>query len=195
MGGRDGEGAEVTEGTEVVDAITIAPVEIENRKPFVVNIGIQGIALAMKIDTRAAVTFISEKTLRTKFSGLQLLPCTIKLRTYTSERIEVCGELKVQVKYGKLTKDCSLIVVEGDGPSLMGRDWLLKFRLDWQSIGQVQMQSIQDRLGPMLEKYAEVFSEKLSKIQLFEAELVLKGERRPVFCRPRSMHFALKGCY
>lgn len=193
VGGRDGEGADVTEGTEVVDVITIAPVEIDNRKPFVVSISIQGVALTMEIDTGAAVTLISEKTRRTKFSGLPLLPCMIKLRTYTSERIKVCGELKVQVQYGKLTKECSLIVMEGDGPSLMGRDWLLKFRLDWQSIGQVQMQSFQDRLGPMLEKYAEVFSEKPSKIQPFEAKLVLKGEGRPVFCRPRSVPFALKG--
>ena len=43
VGGRDGEGAEVTEGTEVVDVI-IAPVEIDNRKPFVVSISIQGVA-------------------------------------------------------------------------------------------------------------------------------------------------------
>ena len=34
---------------------------------------------------------------------------------------------------------CTLIVVEGDGPNLVGRDWLRRFKLDWHRIQKVQV--------------------------------------------------------
>ena len=49
---------------------------------------------------------------------------SIQLKTYTDQPIRVLGMLPVQAEYmGKLVDVC-VHVVEGDGPNLMGRDWL-----------------------------------------------------------------------
>ncbi len=40
----------------------------------------------------------------------------------------------VKVEYGGQTADLPLIVVKGNGPTLLGRNWLKVIRLDWQSI-------------------------------------------------------------
>ena len=44
---------------------------------------------------------------------------------------------------GQYVSSLPLVVVEGKGPSLFGREWLNKIVLDWQKIGTVQsVQSI-----------------------------------------------------
>ena len=83
-----------------------------------------------------------------------------------------------------------MIVVDGQGPSLVSRDWLSKFNLVGSRV--VNMCRVPD-LSNLLEEYAEVFSGEPSKIQPFEAKLVLMENVQPVFCRPRSVSFAIKG--
>ena len=99
-------------------------------------------------------------------------------------------------------------MVEGTGPSLMGRDWLRLIRLDWASIhkAEVDIASAEgaqlSQLDPpdrakgtadtLLDKYAAVFQEGPGEMNTFEATLHLKNGARPRFCRARPVPFALK---
>ena len=88
---------------------------------------------------------------------------------------------------------CTLIVVEGDGPNLVGRDWLRSFKLDWHRIQKVQVSDSLNRgLDTLLTRFVEVFEKSKSPIVPYLAKLHLKGQSKPVFCRPRSVPFALK---
>ncbi len=70
--------------------------------------------------------------------------CQGLLQTYTGERIKVLGEMQVQVKYGKQRKPLVLVVVDGTGSGLFGRNWLEQLRLDWKRIGAIEVcQSLQ----------------------------------------------------
>ena len=126
------------------------------------------------------------KTRQTRFRQSSM----IRLKTYTSEPIKVWGEFTAVVQYGGQTKSCSVIVVDGQGLSLVGRDWLSKFNLVGSRVVNMCREPVRSNL---LEEYAEVFSGEPSKIQPFEAKLVLKENVQPVFCRPRSVPFAIKG--
>ena len=48
----------------------------------------------------------------------------VVLKTYTDEPMQVRENLNVRVKYGSQEEKLVLVVVEGDGPSLFGRNWL-----------------------------------------------------------------------
>ena len=48
----------------------------------------------------------------------------MKLLTYLGELVKVLGTVEVVLKYEEQENELSTLVVEGSGPSLLGRDWL-----------------------------------------------------------------------
>ena len=74
--------------------------------------------------------------------GETLQPSHTQLRTYSGEPIPVVGQLEVDVGYEGQVAKLPLLVVEGEGPSLFGRDWLSTIRLDWKSINAVGSRSL-----------------------------------------------------
>ncbi len=115
---------------------------------IVVKPEIDDVSLAMELDTGASVSIISEDTWKTKFAGTMLENTEIRLKTYTGEPMRVLGQLRVNVKYHNQEHTLPLLVVGGSGPSLFGRNWLGKIRLDWASINQVTSE-----LDSLLEKF------------------------------------------
>ena len=87
-----------------------------------------------ELDTGSAFSIVSEHTRKDIFPNLRLHKSSILLKTYTDERIFVLGELHVHMQYGSQKARLVLLVVDGNGPSLLGRNWLRHVRLDWKSI-------------------------------------------------------------
>ena len=102
------------------------------------------------------------------------------------------GRMKVKVRYGAQRARLSLYVVEGHGPSLMGRDWLAHIRLEWKSIGLASLTSGHRSVEALLEQYSEVFAEDSGPMNTFEARLTLKSDASPQFHKARPVPFALK---
>ena len=84
---------------------------------------------------------------------------TTQLTTYTGEAIEILGELEVMVQYKTREKQLNLLVVTGEGPSLLGRDWLTHIKLDWSQLNH--MQSLTPNCQPILDKHKAVFERDL----------------------------------
>ena len=52
------------------------------------------------------------------------------LRTYTGEKIQPLGSCSVEVKYNNKGATLPLLVIKGNGPNLLGRNWLPYIRID-----------------------------------------------------------------
>ena len=103
----------------------------KNNGPFVVSVLVNSTPLCLEVDTGAAITIISKDTYHHALSDTPPLePSSRILRTYTGEQLNVLGVLKVNIQYQSQTADLELTVVEGSGPSLLGRDWLQVLTLD-----------------------------------------------------------------
>ena len=63
---------------------------------------------------------------------------TVSLWTYTDEPLDVMGRMEVKVKYESQEARLPLLVVTGEGPSLLGQDWLQQIQLDWREIYSLQ---------------------------------------------------------
>ena len=99
--------------------------EKANSPAFCADLRINGRDLVMEIDTGSSVSLISEGTFDICFAdNILLTPSASKLRKYMGEVMPVVGMAEVDVQY-KGQKECmSLLVVPGNGPSLLGCSWL-----------------------------------------------------------------------
>ena len=79
-----------------------------------------------------------------------------------------------------------LLVVGGTGPSLLGRNWLHKLRLDRPNICHGKT------LQAILQKHAAVFKEELGELRGTKAIMETVPEVQPHFNRPRPVPFAIK---
>ena len=79
----------------------------------------------------------------------------------------------------------------GNGPSLLGRDWLLRIRLDWQSLHRLQAAS-PIHLRAVLDSHSAAFKDELGRMTNVKAKIFLNPEAQPRFCKPRSVPFALR---
>ena len=80
------------------------------------------ISCTLQVDTGAAVSIISEKTMKELWKPSKqpkLLSSSVKLRTFTNELIPVMGRIDVKTDEGKYIK---LYVVRGSVPNIAGRD-------------------------------------------------------------------------
>ena len=163
-----------------------------NVAPLSVTVRVDGEELMMEVDTGATKSLISMKTFNQlwKETGTPILHMTTtRLRTYTGEAIKVAGILEVEVALGKQRKQLELLVVDDDGPSLFGRDWLTKLKLDWCQLNQVRAT---DGLQRVLDSHKNVFDDELGKVKDVQARIHITPEAMPVFCRARTVPYALR---
>ena len=94
------------------------------------------------------------------FPTEMLHPSGLILKTYTDQQIDVKGTLNVRVQYGSQNKKLVLVVVGGNGPSLLGRHWLTYIRLNWNQIVAVRTVKMKP-LHTLLQHHQGQFSEEL----------------------------------
>ena len=86
-------------------------------------------------------------------------------------------------------KSLSLLVVEGQGPSLFGRNWLSSFQLNWELIKHIQDDI---KIETLISKYHEVFQEDLGKLKNVAAKIHVDPRAFPIFCRARPVPYSLR---
>ena len=161
-----------------------------------VELDVDGKPLKMELDSGSAVSIISFDPYRQKFNRLPLHKTGLSLKTYTGKNIMPVGVLKVPVDYQNQREVLDLCVVKNKGPVLMGIDWLRTIRLDWCSIKSLQASlatsSPKERLDVMLDKYSDVFENKLGTFTSAKAKLSVKDDSQARFLKARPMPYALK---
>ena len=65
-------------------------------------------------------------------------------------------------------KKLSLIVTRGDGPGLLGRNWLVELQIDWRGVYQIQEPAA---LTVVLKAHKALFQRELGTITCAKAEL------------------------
>ena len=134
------------------------------------------------------------ETSKFMFADETLHPSSLVLKTYTDEQMEVMGTLNMQVQYGEQKKKLVLVVVGGNGPSLLGRNWLKHIKLDWSSIVAVRTIKMKP-LHTLMQRHQQLFSEGLGLIEPFTATLHVRPDTTPRFFKPHQVPFSLLFLY
>ena len=158
--------------------------------PILVDLRVDETPVEFELDTGAAMTVIGEPAFRRMFPEAVLQKSSVSLKTYTGEKMKTVGEIEVKVSYqNQEPKSLSLVVVQGSGPALLGRNWLQHFVLDWSRIKMVVREK--NALQQLLGTFADVFKEELGTITPGKAKLVVTASATPKFHRPRPVPYAL----
>ena len=98
-------------------------------KELILPVRIGGKPVDLEPDTRASVTILIPNHVFV-LAARSLQRNDVQLKSYSGHEIPVLGEAKAQVSYGDQQVCLPVIVTAGDGPALMGRNWLFVHRLD-----------------------------------------------------------------
>lgn len=133
----------------------------------------------MELDTGAAVTILPLRVYKEKFRHIPLKETAAKLKTHTRERVQPQGQLSVKVEKDKVVEHLTFILVDGPGPPLLGRDWLSKIPINWNTIKLIGTeQQSKDRqncqLEALLSKYTKTQNQKLGAVKGMKARLPLQ---------------------
>ena len=149
----------------------------------------------MEVDTGASASIISENTY-IKIGGggggrniLLSQKTAVKLCTYTGEELNICGCITVDITYHDQTENLPLLVVGGEGPSFIGRDWLKEIRLDWGNLCKIQ--SHPSKLQTVLDKQEVIFCDELGLVKDTTAKIHVDETKQPRFRRPHVVPYAL----
>jgi transposase InsO family protein len=171
---------------------TIYTMSADKSESCKVSVLVENLPLEMMLDTGAACSIISENTYTKLFSHIPYEECNLRLRTYSGESLDVLGQVRVNVKYHCQECDLPLIVVKSSGqhnmPPLLGRSWMSNLKIDWENVFTMSTEDVKNKL---LVKYPNVFQAGLSPIKKLKASIVLKSNAVPVFCKARSVPYAL----
>ncbi|KAG7526603.1 putative protein K02A2.6-like [Solea senegalensis] len=170
--------------------------------PYIVDMQLDEKNVNFEIDTGCCLTVMNEAPFKatwrhTKLPSLQ--PIKIKLETYTGGPVKVIGATRVSVRYKQQKRNLPLVVVEGEGPSLLGRGWLEEINLDWREIKNSRknrklhhVKTTESTLQQVLSKHEDVFKEELGTLKGMKAAIHVKSDATPRFFRPRSVPFAIR---
>ncbi|XP_026046823.1 uncharacterized protein K02A2.6-like [Astatotilapia calliptera] len=168
-----------------------------SEKGYTVDVVLGSKNTTMLLDTGSAVSVVSDKYYQMHLTHFPIKPASgLKLKSYSGQHIAVRGYIMLPVQYGTQNITLPLIVVQGDRPALIGRNWLKKLQLNWKQIFTVHKVLVQKEAKPgvleVIQRHQAVFSDDQGCIKGFKARIHTKPNTTPIFCKARPVPYALK---
>ena len=188
-----GQSRPVRQVQEEEEAVNLLMVQEEKKPhsspPIEMKVKIDDCLVKMEVDTGATISLMSQKTFRQLWPRRTLKPTEVRLCSYSKDPIPVVGCCYVNLAYKDQTAiNMPLLIVQGSGPSLFGRNWLKEIILDWNEIHHVWCDSLQ----VVLDKYPSVFQEGLETLKGFQAKIHVDPHAKPRFFKARTVPYAFR---
>ncbi|KAL1418536.1 hypothetical protein MTO96_005663 [Rhipicephalus appendiculatus] len=99
---------------------------------------VNGRQISMEVDSGSDCSIVNLRTLsRLGISKKALRPCSRGVRTYTEQPVWVVGEVEVPVKHNGREGKLPLLVTNGCGISILGRDWFQPLGISLEGLQQL----------------------------------------------------------
>ena len=132
---------------------------------IVIHPVLNGKQVPMEVDTGATKTVMSENTWRS-LGQPRLNKCDLILKTYSGEILKVKGMATVKVNFNQQTASLPVVILEGNGPTLFGRNWLKYIRLNWSQICHIGLD-----VEEVIAKHQNIFSAQTGSLKGLQASL------------------------
>ncbi|XP_031358777.1 uncharacterized protein K02A2.6-like, partial [Photinus pyralis] len=163
------------------------------REKFMSRIKVGNKNINFEVDSGAAVTIMGKKQFDELFHDFTIFDTNVKLISYCKTNLNVLGYAHVPVIYNGTSYNLNLYIVSCNRQPLLGREWIRQINLNFWEVRNVQnyTEGASDIITKLTTKYSKVFTSGIGKIHNIQARLQLKENTTPIFCKARSVPFAL----
>ena len=116
------------------------------------TITVDNFPVLKEVGMGAALSLVSEATFKELWPDRRPEGTRVRLCSYSRAVIPVLGSIDVNILYNGQGAQLPLVVVQGQGLNLLGRNWLEQIQLDWREIP-----FLQDKLQSVVAKHEELF--------------------------------------
>lgn len=176
--------------TYVINQSNAEILSINARSPhtkILIPIKIDGKTIPMELDTGATYSLISQANFKKLKIPKKLEKTNVILRTYDNATVKLLGTVIVTAEYKGKVIQGKLYIVEGNLDTILGRDWIFKMNIELANVLKTGADVTQ-----LINKYEDIFSDKAGCLANIEVNLKIKENMKPVFCKARSVPYALK---
>ncbi|CAF1519589.1 unnamed protein product, partial [Adineta steineri] len=188
------------EGKSVIKHLTTSFNNINQKESTTdstrISLLVNDINIPFDLDTGAAHTVINMDVWH-KLGSPVMHSSKIKLNCYNGTILKIIGQCNVNVEHNGRIFDLHIIVVDGNGISLLGLQWIKIMKLDLNTIIHgadipSPMHKIHNELDLqiILEKYKNILNNELGHCTKVLAHIELKPDSTPKFLKPRPLPFA-----
>ena len=112
--------------------------------PYKISLLLQNKPHEWEMDTGAGRSIMSGKKYKENSKERPVLNTTVKLKTYSGELLKIMDKIDLTIEHEAQVINAEVIVIEGDGPTLLGRDIITK--LNWSTVYKVEPERIPNEL-------------------------------------------------
>ena len=165
-----------------------------SQKPILVNTTLEGVPVQMELDTGAARSLISKKDFFRLWPSVTARPLVYSssafLTAYGGTSLKVHGEVKVKVGIpsSEVEKEATIIIIDGDGPCLLGRDLISEFGISNLSI----LYASSTDYSNILNLFPSLFAPGLGCYKDATFSLQVDPTVPPKYCKSRPVPYALR---
>ena len=194
---RSNANTESVDTTELSDVSDVSDLlyhifNVTGAAPLKTQVTVNGVPVLFQIDTGAGVSLINVNDYNDKFHNCELSESNVKLRAYTGNAISVVGQCNVTAELDGQSVHLPLVVVEGNGPPLLGRSWLQKLRIPWDKMFDVNAVHNDQALQSVLREFNSMFSNATGLLQDVTLHFEYDKSVGPEFYKHRSPALSMR---
>ena len=175
-----------------LDYVQVYSLSEFDNSALIIDVVVHGIPISMEVDTGSARTLIP-KSIWQKLKSPKLEPADTKLRTFSGNVLKIKGCFKTKLSFKDKSIVETVMVVDAEGPSLLGRDALSKMVPGWRTrFDDVNFATTSSFQKQLFQKFAEVFNKEMGVIKTEKIVLELKEKVKPKFYHPRPIPYAIR---
>ena len=126
--------------------------------------------------------------------GERLSKTNTVMKTFSGEKLKSLGYANVKVFLNNQRLQLTLHVVDVKATPLLGRDWFCSLynQNDVLNVFNLNAEMHDNALSKLLNQYEAGFENALGKLNNITGKQYLKNDAQPVFCKARSLPYAMK---
>ena len=198
------EGASASEGDWGMERLSLEEKETSQERltlynvtnlrtpPVMVELLINKSKVLLEVDTGASCTVMGLNKFKELGKLQDLKENELKLTTYTGEVVRPKGMTEVEVIHKGKLWHLPLLVVNGEVPTLLGRNWMKQLYSNWETMFSLKEEETSTKLKQLLEEQSELFDGKMGCLKDFKVKIPISKYAEPKFCKARPVPYALK---